>query len=236
VLRRSRASAGGCALRPQHNIPVFALWRRVCPGLSHRNHPSPPSRQPGVWLPHGSALQRLASQAGASSSGSSSSAFHTSAGELRLRLCDYDCSRPLPNLINQPSVTPNRHPTPSVQTAAPHPNKPTLQTTTAPSADYYDVLGVARSATDQEVKKAYYKLAKKYHPDTNKGDDGAAKKFQEVSKAYETLRDPEKRRLHDALVRRPGGLVGGVSWVVVGLVQLWRVVGLARHWQRAQGM
>ncbi|GBF98383.1 molecular chaperone [Raphidocelis subcapitata] len=91
-----------------------------------------------------------------------------------------------------------------------------FHTSAAPGGDYYDVLGVPRSASDQDVKKAYYKLAKKYHPDTNKGDSEAAKKFQEVSKAYETLRDPEKRRLHDALGREgmermetEGGAPGG---------------------------
>jgi len=51
--------------------------------------------------------------------------------------------------------------------------------------DYYEVLGVARGASGKDIKKAYYQLAKKYHPDTNKNDPNAAKKFQEVSEAYE---------------------------------------------------
>lgn len=51
--------------------------------------------------------------------------------------------------------------------------------------DYYDVLGVSRNATQKDVKKAYYQLAKKYHPDTNKNDPETVKKFQEVSEAYE---------------------------------------------------
>ncbi|CAL8466525.1 g6061 [Coccomyxa elongata] len=65
--------------------------------------------------------------------------------------------------------------------------------------DYYEVLGVPRDASDADVKKAYYKLAKQYHPDTNKGDDAAAAKFQEVSKAYDTLRDPQKRQQYDGM-------------------------------------
>lgn len=65
--------------------------------------------------------------------------------------------------------------------------------------NYYDLLGVAKDASDQDIKKAYYKMAKQYHPDTNKGNADAAKKFQEAQRAYETLRDPEKRRMYDQL-------------------------------------
>jgi len=51
--------------------------------------------------------------------------------------------------------------------------------------DFYNILGVPKNASQKEIKKAYYQLAKKYHPDTNKGDPSASKKFQEVSEAYE---------------------------------------------------
>ncbi|EDW56997.1 GM16041 [Drosophila sechellia] len=60
--------------------------------------------------------------------------------------------------------------------------------------DYYATLGVAKNANGKDIKKAYYQLAKKYHPDTNKEDPDAGRKFQEVSEAYEVLSDEQKRR------------------------------------------
>ncbi|KAG5000288.1 hypothetical protein JHK87_021360 [Glycine soja] len=63
--------------------------------------------------------------------------------------------------------------------------------------DYYEVLGVSKNASSSEIKKAYYGLAKKLHPDTNKDDPKAEKKFQEVSMAYEVLKDEEKRQQYD---------------------------------------
>ncbi|HEV8107380.1 MAG TPA: DnaJ domain-containing protein, partial [Burkholderiales bacterium] len=71
--------------------------------------------------------------------------------------------------------------------------------------DYYKILGVPRTASEDEVKKAYRKLARKYHPDVSKETD-AKEKFQEVSEAYETLRDKEKRAAYDSLGSgfRPG--------------------------------
>jgi DnaJ family protein A protein 3 len=53
--------------------------------------------------------------------------------------------------------------------------------------DYYQILGVSKNSSSKDIKKAYYDLAKKYHPDTNKDDPNAGKKFQEVSEAYEVI-------------------------------------------------
>lgn len=63
--------------------------------------------------------------------------------------------------------------------------------------DYYKVLGVDKSASDSDIKKAYRKLARKYHPDVNPGDEEAKKKFQEINEANEVLGDPEKRKKYD---------------------------------------
>ena len=63
--------------------------------------------------------------------------------------------------------------------------------------DYYEVLGVNKNADDAAIKKAYRKLAKKYHPDTNQGNADAEKKFKEVNEAYGVLGDKEKRKLYD---------------------------------------
>ncbi len=63
--------------------------------------------------------------------------------------------------------------------------------------DYYEVLGVSKTADEAEIKKAYRKLAKKYHPDTNGGNVNAEQRFKEITEAYSILSDPEKRKLYD---------------------------------------
>ncbi|MDD2312417.1 MAG: J domain-containing protein [Petrimonas sp.] len=69
--------------------------------------------------------------------------------------------------------------------------------------DYYKILGVSKSASQDEIKKAYRKLAVKYHPDKNKGDILAEERFKEIGEAYEVLKDPDKRKKYDQL---------GASW------------------------
>lgn len=74
--------------------------------------------------------------------------------------------------------------------------------------DYYKILGVSKSATKEEIKKAYRNLARKYHPDLNQGSADAEEKFKEVQEAHEVLSDPEKRKTYDMFGSaefRPGG-------------------------------
>ena len=67
----------------------------------------------------------------------------------------------------------------------------------ADKRDYYEVLGVDKNASDDEIKKAYRKLAKKYHPDLNKDNPEAAEKFKEAAEAYGVLSDSEKKSRYD---------------------------------------
>ena len=84
--------------------------------------------------------------------------------------------------------------------------------------DYYDVLGIDRNADEKTIKKAYRKLAKKYHPDTNAGNADAADKFKEVNEAYDVLSDPKKKKMYDQFGHAafeagadPGAGAGGFS-------------------------
>src|SRR6185503_16142870 len=71
-------------------------------------------------------------------------------------------------------------------------------------SDYYAALGVERGASADEIKKAYRRLAQKYHPDVSK-EPGAEARFKEIAEAYQTLKDPEKRAAYDELGSRPQG-------------------------------
>src|SRR5437867_253052 len=74
-------------------------------------------------------------------------------------------------------------------------------------ADFYSVLGVQRSASDDDIKKAYRKLAMQYHPDRNNGSKDAEERFKEITEAYDVLRDPQKRAVYDRYGE--AGLRGG---------------------------
>src|SRR5204863_9981670 len=72
------------------------------------------------------------------------------------------------------------------------------------AGDFYEVLGVSKSASQDEIKKAYRELARKWHPDRNPDDEAAEERFKEIQQAYDALSDPEKRKQYDA-----GGRFGG---------------------------
>ncbi|NBC16269.1 MAG: DnaJ domain-containing protein, partial [Bacteroidetes bacterium] len=74
--------------------------------------------------------------------------------------------------------------------------------------DYYKILGVSEDASADEIKKAYRKLAQKYHPDRNPDDAEAEDRFKEVQEANDVLSDPEKRRQYDQMRKNPFGAFG----------------------------
>src|ERR1044071_5714828 len=77
--------------------------------------------------------------------------------------------------------------------------------------DYYEVLGVGKNASAEEIKKAYRKVAMQYHPDRNPGDKSSEDKFKEAAEAYEILSDPDKKRRYDQYGHQGVGSNGGFS-------------------------
>lgn len=99
------------------------------------------------------------------------------------------------------------------------------------SSNFYDVLGVSKSASQEEIKKAYRKKAMQYHPDRNKGDKEAEKKFKEINEAYGVLSDPEKKQQYDTFGSASGnpfwGWAGGAwfGWFEDIFSQFWGARG-----------
>src|SRR3984893_8643614 len=85
---------------------------------------------------------------------------------------------------------------------------------TTTKQDYYELLGVGRKASQKEIRQAYRKLARKYHPDLNPGDKSAEEKFKQVQEAYDVLSDAKKRQMYDQFgfeTSGPGAVPEGVD-------------------------
>ena len=91
--------------------------------------------------------------------------------------------------------------------------------TMAAKRDYYDVLGISRSADKSTIKRAYRKLAKKYHPDTNAGNAQAEEKFKEATEAYNVLSDPEKKKSHAYNQPKAGAKEATLEYKLLGSSQ-----------------
>src|SRR5437879_13581039 len=94
----------------------------------------------------------------------------------------------------------------------------------AARSDYYKILGVGKNASDEEIKKAYRKLARQYHPDRNAGDKGAEERFKQISQAHDILSDAEKRKAYDRGTGPfglgvPGGFAPGAFGGGVGAIR-----------------
>src|SRR5258707_12120566 len=91
--------------------------------------------------------------------------------------------------------------------------------------DYYEVLGVVRTATEQDLKSAYRRLAHQYHPDKNQGDAGSEEKFKEAAEAYAVLSDPEQRQRYDRFGHAGVSSAAGAAWGAPGFGNIEDILG-----------
>ena len=95
----------------------------------------------------------------------------------------------------------------------------------AEKRDYYEVLGVDKNASEDEIKRAYKKLARKYHPDMNPGDKEAEEKFKEINEANEVLSDPEKKAMTSSALPAPIPITAPVRAAVSAAVSISAIWG-----------